>query len=171
MKAFPVVGRHWLGVFFEPCDQPEMTNEELLALIDGDATASAFAREGNDVACAERCMEIAPLIRRPVNAIDLRYEAMLTGDWGRMKVTATDQSVSASVRALCHQFIDQVEGGGAIDFELPEVQQMQQMLLQVGVLSQQAVTAALQRSWVRQTIAWIEVSNALAPRRAEGRSR
>lgn len=147
-----------------------MTNEELLTLIDGDAKASAFASEGNDLACAARCVEIAPLVRHPVAAADLRYEAMLTGDWGRMKVTAFDQSVSASVRALCHQFIDQVESGAAIDFELPEVQQMQQMLLQAGVLSQKAVEAVLERSWVRQTIGWIDVSNAMAPRRAEGRS-
>lgn len=146
-----------------------MTNEELLQLIDSDADASARAALGDDAGCALRCVQIAPLIRVPVPADDLRYESMLAMTWGAMRVKATDAAVPQSVRALCHQFIDQVQADRPIDFALPQVGAMLAAMVQTEIVSQATADAIIARSWTRQTITANDVSAAMAPRRPGGK--
>jgi hypothetical protein len=146
-----------------------MTQVELLALIDGDTVATAKAAIGDDSGCAARCVEIAPLVRVPVMPYDLQREAMLTGSWGAMRVTANDAAVPAHVRALCHQFIDQVQSGSSIDFALPQVSQMLGAMVATGIVSQATADAIIKKSWASQTITANDVSAAMSPRRPGGR--
>ena len=146
-----------------------MTPNELLQLIDSDAEASARATLGDDAGCALRCVEIAPLIRVPVPADDLRYESMLAMSWGAMRVKATDAEVPSHVRALCFQFIDQVQAGRPIDFALPQVGAMMAAMVQAEIVSQATADAIIARSWTKQTITANDVSAAMAPRRPGGK--
>lgn len=146
-----------------------MTPAELLALIDSDTEASARALYGDDAGCAMRCSEIAPLVRVPVAADDLRYESMLAMSWGTMRVKANDAEVPAQVRALCHQFIDQVQAGRPIDFALPQVGAMMAAMVQAQIVSQETADAIIGRSWSRQSITANEVSDAMLPRRPGGK--
>lgn len=146
-----------------------MTPEELLDLIDGDAIATERAGVGDDSGCASRCVAIAPLVRQPVPAADLQYEAMLGLSWGAMKVTASQADVPIQIRALCHQFIDQVQSGRPIDFALPQVEQMLAAMVAAQIVSQSTADAILAKSWAPQAITANDVSAAMAPRRPGGR--
>ena len=146
-----------------------MTPAELLALIDSDSVALAFAVAGNDAACAARCIEIAEAVRKPVEAADLQYEAMIGMSWGTMRVKAGDSSVDGQIRALCFQFIDQVQSGRPIDFALPQVEQMLGAMVSVSIVSQATAEAIIAKSWVPQSITANDVSAAMLPRRPEGK--
>jgi hypothetical protein len=145
-----------------------MTDDELLALIDGDARASQLAVVGNDRECADRCVEIAPRVRVPVSAADLQYHSMLSGKWGEMRVRAFDPTEPTSVRVLCHQFLDQVSAGRGIDLTLPQVTQMLEHLTAAGLVDQAAITAINELSWAPATIDARDVSRVMMPRRPGG---
>jgi hypothetical protein len=104
-----------------------------------------------------------------VPADDLRYESMLAMSWGAMRVKATDAAVPQSVRALCHQFIDQVQAGRPIDFALPQVGAMLAAMVQTEIVSQATADAIIARSWTQQTITANDVSAAMSPRRPGGK--
>jgi hypothetical protein len=146
-----------------------MTPEELLTLIDSDPDASARATLGDDSGCALRCVAIAPHVRQPVSAGDCQYESMIGLSWGTMRVMATDATVPAQTRALCFQFIDQVQSGRPIDFALPQVAAMLAAMVQAQIVSQATADAIVAKSWVAQTITANDVSAAMSPRRPGGR--
>jgi hypothetical protein len=146
-----------------------MTPIELLALIDGDTVASGKAAIGDDSGCAARCIVIAPPVRVPVPAAELQYEAMLGMSWGVMKVKASQAEVALEIRALCYQFIDQVQSGRPIDFALPQVSQMLAAMVATGIVSQATADAIIAKSWAPQTITANDVSAAMSPRRPGGR--
>jgi hypothetical protein len=94
---------------------------------------------------------------------------MIGLSWGTMRVMATDATVAAQTRALCFQFIDQVQSGRPIDFSLPQVAAMLSAMVQAQIVSQATADAIVTKSWVPQIITANDVSAAMSPRRPGGR--
>jgi hypothetical protein len=111
-----------------------MNADELRELLESDAEASQLFAVGNDASCRDRLLVIAPKIRVPVSAADIKYHAVLSGSWAKIKLAIVSPVAPDQIKAACISFIDWVDSGRPIDFDLPIVQQMLGGLLQAGLV-------------------------------------
>jgi len=118
-----------------------MNAAELKTLIEADQQALAFADVQSWGDCAERCMSIAPMVRRPVAAADIQYHAALTGVWAKITVARENDATPAEVKGVCITFLDWIKSGRAIDFDMSEVQQMLGGLILSGLVTQEQADA------------------------------
>ncbi len=127
-----------------------MTPESLLNLIENDETALALASSGNMVACAERCVEIAPLEffsqqvtdqglyqlypGGPIAVEQILYKLEQSRDYLMAYPTSQQEFWLGRVlkRAL-DQIADKDDG---IDFSLPTVQTMLATLVSFELITQ-----------------------------------
>lgn len=109
----------------------------LQELIESDSQASALFAAGNDSGCAARLVEIAHKIRKPVPAADIQYYAAISGAWAAIKIARESAETPNQIKAACITFIDWVQSGRPIDFDLPVVQQMLGGLVLAGLVTQE----------------------------------
>jgi hypothetical protein len=144
-----------------------MTPTDLWALIQSDTQAFAAYVISDDDACAARCSEIAPTIRKPVPAELVQRIASLSGLWGMLKIAAMNQSLSNPPRGAAVSFVDWVECGAELDTDNQSVKVMAATLIEYSlatasqfaeisaagnvqqIITQQQVGAT--REWVRVT--------------------
>jgi hypothetical protein len=98
-----------------------MTDQQLLAAIQGDATAAALAAAGNDAGCAARLAVILPAVPQrylPVPA--LIYWGALTGMFAKMAAAANAPSPVQSP-ALAFQAMVQCSTSPGLDTSDPAI--------------------------------------------------
>ena len=135
-----------------------MSINPLRALIDSDPEAAAMFAAGNDAGCRDRLVVIAPKIRVPVGAADIKYYAVVSGAWAKIKLAIASPVAPDAIKAACISFIDWVDSGRPIDFDLPIVQQMLGGLVQAGLVDQATADLMDQLQTVAPSIATDEVS-------------
>jgi hypothetical protein len=113
-----------------------MSMSPLLSLIQSDPQASQMFAAGNDSGCRDRLIEIAPKIRVPVSAADIKYHAVISGSWAKIKLAIVSSTAPDEIKAACISFVDWVDSGRPIDFDLSIVQQMLGGLVQAGLVDQ-----------------------------------
>lgn len=119
-----------------------MTPAELKSLIQSDLEASDHWLAGRHAACANRCAEIAPLVRAPVPCDVVRREASLSGAWAAITLASREASPAPpQIKGICLTFLDWVIASPTLDFDLPEVQSMSGGLVAAGLISQQQLDA------------------------------
>lgn len=107
-----------------------MNQEELRKLIASDKQATELFEAGVDNACAERCTEIAPTLWVPVPCGEVKKQAALSGAWAKIKMASRETSLAPDqVKGVCITFVDWIDFAETIDFQLPEVQGMAQVLI------------------------------------------
>jgi hypothetical protein len=136
----------------------EMTTDELKALIDGDEIASGHFAAGRDLQCAERCSEIAPTVRTPVDGGVIQKIASMNGVWAKITLARESTETPAPIKGICITFLDWVRKDWRIDFDLPQVQQMLGGLLESGLVTQQEVAELDAAANAQQAITANEVS-------------
>jgi len=146
-----------------------MTPTELLALIDSDSVASALAVAGDDAGCAARCVQIATPVRVPVAADTIKYSAVTSLSWAKIKLARDSAASPVELRMICISFIDWVDSGRTINFDLPLVQGMLARLIAAGLVDQAVADQMIAMQSVPQTITANDVSAAMLPRRPEGK--
>lgn len=135
-----------------------MTPAELKTLIESDQTANDHFAAGRDTQCAERCTEIAPTIRQPVDGELVQKIASMNGVWAKIVLARESSDTPAPIKGICITFLDWVRKDWRIDFDLPEVQAMLGGLLQSGLVTQEEVAALDAAANTTQTITANEVS-------------
>jgi hypothetical protein len=135
-----------------------MTTDELKALIESDQTASDHFAAGRDVQCAERCSEIAPTTRQPVDGGLVQKIASMNGVWAKIVLARESSETPAPIKGICITFLDWVRKDWRIDFDLPEVQAMLGGLMQSGLVTEQEVAVLDAAADTLQTITVDEVS-------------
>jgi hypothetical protein len=135
-----------------------MTTDELKALIESDQTASDHFAAGRDIQCAERCTEIAPTIREPVDGGLVQKIASINGVWAKIVLARESSETPAPIKGICITFLDWVRKDWRIDFDLPEVQAMLGGLIQSGLVTEQEVAVLDAAADTPQTITVDEVS-------------
>ena len=143
-----------------------MTPEQLKALIESDATATASAAIGADAECAARCSVIAPHVRQPVSAADVQYTASVNGVWATITLARESTQTPDQIKGICITFLDWIRSGRAIDFDMTEVQQMLGGLIQSGLVSQAQADTLNEQGSVPQVITADQVSAAMAASRS-----
>jgi hypothetical protein len=135
-----------------------MTTDELKALIESDQTARDHFAAGRDVQCAERCSEIAPTVRKPVPADDIQYDAAINGVWATITIARESAETPQQIKGICITFLDWINSGRPIDFDMPQVQQMLGGLVLSGLVTQEQADSLADRANTLQTITADEVS-------------
>jgi hypothetical protein len=130
----------------------KMTPQELLSLIQGDTEASAHFIEGNDFACAQRCVAIAAQIQNPVPHGELLQVMALNGSWAAIELARANPQVPDQIKGICITLIRWIDEKYRLDFSLPAVQQMIGGLVQAAVISQEQADQAVATSWGPQVI-------------------
>lgn len=149
-----------------------MEPSAILDLIRSDAIAKQFAVAGNDSACAARCAVIAPTVRRPVPARDIKLAAMLNGYWARMALALESSETPKETRGLCISFRDWLDDPKVereVDFDLVQVQQMLGGAVAAGLLSVDELNALDAMANRPQSFTVEDVSAALLAVRPDGR--
>ena len=114
-----------------------MTPEQLTTLIESDATAAAAATAEDWAACAAQCGAVAPTVRVPAPASDVRREASLSGVWATMALASRESSLATDeVKGICITFVDWIDHSSTLDFDLPQVQAMAAGLVAAGICTQ-----------------------------------
>ena len=98
-----------------------MTDAELYALIQSDADAAAAYAAGNDTACADRCTQIAPQTRQPVDAGRLMDAFMSLGIWQKLEAAAPPGSVDPPA-STARTMMTRLEQARPVDLDNPAVQ-------------------------------------------------
>lgn len=113
-----------------------MTPAELKALIESDATALEHYQAGRHAACAARCADIAPPVRRVVPAADVQYQAALCGVWAKINLARESSQTPDQVKGICITFLDWIRAGRPLDLDMPEVVTMMAGLQAAGVVTE-----------------------------------
>lgn len=114
-----------------------MTPAELKTLIESDQQALAHWNAGRHAACAARCGDIAPAVRRLVTADEIQLHASKNGTWAAITLARESDETPLQIKGVCITFLDWIKSGRAVDFDLPEVQQMVGGLIQSTLVSQE----------------------------------
>lgn len=101
-----------------------MTPAELKTLIESDSEALAHWNAGRHAACAARCGNIAPTVRRLVTADEIQLHASKNGTWAAITLARESDETPLQIKGVCITFLDWIKSGRAVDFDLPEVQGM-----------------------------------------------
>lgn len=112
-----------------------MTPAELKTLIEADADALAKYQAGKLQACAHRCSEIAPQLRKPVEAMELERYAALSGVLAKIILARESTETPVELRAVCITFLYWMEKDRSINFDLPEIQASLAALVQAGLVT------------------------------------
>ena len=129
-----------------------MTPADLYYLIQSDAHASAYYSQGNDESCAKRCSDIAPTLRKPVDASKVQEIASLNGLWGMLKIAALDSTLGNPPRGAAVAFIDWIEQNRPMNPDNPSIMQMASLLVQHGLATNEQIQEIVSASNVKQTI-------------------
>jgi len=143
-----------------------MTLEQLKALIDSDAAATASAAIGADAECAARCSVIAPHVRQPVSAADVQYTASINSVWATITLARESTQTPDQTKGICITFLDWIRSGRAIDFDMTQVQSMLGGLIQSGLVTQSQADTLNEQGSVAQVITADQVSAAMAASRS-----
>jgi hypothetical protein len=114
-----------------------MTNAELKTLIESDSEALAHWNAGRHAACAARCGDIALTVRRLVTADEIQLHASKNGTWAAITLARESDETPLQIKGVCITFLDWIKSGRAVDFDLPEVQQMVGGLIQSQLVTQE----------------------------------
>lgn len=114
-----------------------MTPAELKTLIESDSEALAHWNAGRHAACAARCGDIAATVRRLVTADEIQLHASKNGTWAAITLARESDETPLQIKGVCITFLDWIKSGRAVDFDLPEVQQMVGGLIQSTLVSQE----------------------------------
>ena len=114
-----------------------MTPAELKTLIESDQQALAHWNAGRHAACAARCGDIAPTVRRLVTADEVQLHASRNGTWAAITLARESGETPEQIKGVCITFLDWIKSGRAVDFDLPEVQQMVGGLIQSTLVTQE----------------------------------
>ena len=114
-----------------------MTPAELKTLIESDSEALTHWNAGRHVACAARCSEIAPTVRRLVTADEIQLHASKNGTWATITLARESAETPLQIKGVCITFLDWIKSGRAVDFDLPEVQAMVAGLIASTLVTQQ----------------------------------
>ena len=98
-----------------------MTDAELYALIQSDADAAAAYAAGNDTACADRCTQIAPQTRQPVDAGRLMDAFMSMSIWQKLEAAAPPGSVDPPA-STARTMMTRLNQSRPVDLDNPAVQ-------------------------------------------------
>lgn len=142
-----------------------MDSAAILAAIDADPEATQWAAVANDAACAERLTAIWPPVRRSIPADEVMAVAVRRGRWGSIALACHEPAFEFVVRATAKTLVDWVQAGKSIDVTLAEVGVMINTLKGPGLIDDADVAAIEALAWERITIAPIQVSIAMEPRR------
>ena len=146
-----------------------MTLSELYNLIQTDTQATTFTTIGDDTSCASRINEIAPFINKPVQAGAIKELAAKTGVWATLSLAKDKVELSDSIRGICITFLDWVNSGYKLDFELPEVQGMIDALVSSTLVTAEQAATFKAMGQVRDVVSANDVSEAMYPHRIDGR--
>ena len=136
-----------------------MTPEQLKALIESDAEATALFAVGNDNDTATRLTEIAPLVQRLVPNVDIKRHAILNEYWPAVVIASEATNANLQVRGLSISVGDWVNDVSATtDFSLPQVQSMIGGLVASGLMTAEQQTSLIALASVSQIITSNEVS-------------
>lgn len=114
-----------------------MTPAELKTLIESDQQALTHWNAGRHAACAVRCGDIAPTVRRLVTADEIQLHASRNGTWAKITLAREADDTPVQIKGVCITFLDWIKSGRAVDFDLPEVQQMVGGLIASTLVTQQ----------------------------------
>jgi len=114
-----------------------VTPATLKTLIESDQQALAHWNAGRHAACAARCGDIAPTVRRLVTADEIQLHASKNGTWAAITLARELDETPLQIKGVCITFLDWIKSGRAVDFDLPEVQQMVGGLIQSTLVSQE----------------------------------
>lgn len=131
-----------------------MTPSALKALIQSDQTALDHFTAGRHAACASRCSEIAPKLRTPVAADVIQRASSLSGSWAKIVLARESAATPADIKSVCVTFLDWIDKGRTIDFDLPQVKAMLAALVAANLVTQaeaDALDAAANASQVFST--------------------
>jgi hypothetical protein len=146
-----------------------VTSEEILAAIDSDPIAFEMARHGDDSGCAARLVAILPKIQGPVAADDVLLIAARRGRWGPIALTCENQQADFALRSVCKTFVDWTQAKRSIDFDLPSVQMMISVLISASLITESDVSEIKTYGQEPHSITAMQVSQAMEPRRPEGK--
>ena len=142
-----------------------MTDAELYTLIQSDADAKQKADIGDDSGCAARCSMIAPTIRQPVEAAELRKLLMKRGRWSELRRIANNIESTDPPFSQAMSLVDTIQAGVPVDLSDPDLIAGGAVLIQHNLLSMDDVTAINTLADTPQTISTDQVSAAMAPHR------
>ena len=142
-----------------------MTDQELYALIQGDDDARQKAFIGDDSGCAERCSIIAPTVRQPVEAAELRKLLMKRGRWSELRRIANNIESTDPPFSQAMSLVDTIQAGVPVDLSDPDLIAGGAVLIQHNLLSMDDVTAINALANTPQTISPAQVSEAMRPYR------
>jgi hypothetical protein len=114
-----------------------VTPAELKTLIESDQQALSQWHSGRHDACAARCGEIAPTVRSLVTADEIQLHASKNGTWAAITLARESDETPLQIKGVCITFLDWIKSGRAVDFDLPEVQQMVGGLIASTLVTQQ----------------------------------
>lgn len=146
-----------------------MTPSELLTLIEGDTLANQLATAGDDAGCALRCIQIAPHVRVPVTADSLKYAAVTSLAWAKIKLARDNPNTPTELKIACISFIDWVDSGRTMNLDLPLVQGMLAGLIAAELVDRSVAEEMTASQSVPQVITANDVSTAMLPRRPGGK--
>ncbi len=138
-----------------------MNTEQLRTLIESDQEALAHWNAGRHAACAERCGDIAPTVRRLVTADEIQLHASKNGTWAAITLARESAETPLQIKGVCITFLDWIKSGRAVDFDLPEVQQMVGGLIASTLVTQQQADNLEAMADQKQTFTTDDVQQAM----------
>ncbi len=135
-----------------------MTKDELKLLIESDAEATEHFEAGRDIQCAERCLVIAPTLRKPVPGWKVQKIASMNGVWAKITLARESSETPDIIKGVCITILDWVRKDWDIDFDLPQVQMMMGGLLLGGIITQDEADEIDAAANTQQVISIDEVS-------------
>lgn len=144
-----------------------MTDAELYTLIQGDTEAAALYADGNDTACADRCTEIAPQTRQPVDAGRLMDAFMSLGIWQKLEAAAPPGSVDPPA-STARTMMTRLNQSRPVDLDNPAVQGIVADCIAHNLMTQAEATALSSLADTPQTITQQQVGAAREWHRVNG---
>jgi hypothetical protein len=140
-----------------------MTPQELKQLIQSDTEATQLISQGSDWACAERCVEIAPLTRKPLPLSEMGVMSLYAEDpMTAETILQTIEGVAQSnpIVARINKFIGPgVSTESLPDFSLPSIRQALVTPVEFGGigLTQEQAGPILRSGETKQKITALEI--------------
>jgi len=138
-----------------------MTPSQLKTLIQSDQTALNYYNAGQHAQCAARCGEIAPKVRVPVAADVIQRASSLSGSWAKIVLARESASTPADIKGVCVTFLDWIDKGRTIDFDLPQVKAMLAALVAASLVTQTEADALDAAASVSQQFSTDDVQTAM----------
>lgn len=138
-----------------------MTPAELKTLIESDQQALAHWNAGRHAACAARCGDIAPTVRRLVTADEIQLHASRNGTWAAITLARESDETPLQIKGVCITFLDWIKSGRAVDFDLSEVQSMVAGLIDSTLVTQQQADELDAMANKKQTFTTDDVQQAM----------